>query len=111
MAVITPVSPAVAGSVITTATPGTDSIPCAQYNVVFLVIWSVSTGAPTLTIADPTSQAPAGLAFTASSMTVAVTAAQRKVVRLDCGRWRDVNGNINYTTATAGDALVFAVGI
>lgn len=111
MATVTPVSPAVAGTVITPVTPGADSIPCSAFNIVFLHIWSVSTGTPTLTIADPTSQAPAGLSFTASSMNVSVTAAQRKVVRLDCGRWRDVNGNINYTTATPGDALVWAEGI
>lgn len=111
MAVLTPVAPSVIGTTATTITPGSDSIPALAYRFVLLVVMS-TTGTPTITVDDPTSQAPAGtgVQFNADVQLV-LGAGQTKVMRLDCARFRDVNGNINYTTATPGDARVFAVGI
>lgn len=113
MATITPVSPAVAGTVSTTQalTSGADVIPASAYNLIFLILRSVSTGTPTTTIDDPTSQTPSGAQAFNPDVQVTLTAAQTKIVRLDCGRFRDVNGNINITTTTPGDAVVSAIGI
>lgn len=112
MATLTPVAPSVVGNAITTITPGSDAIPAAAYRWVLLVARSVSTGTPTITVDDPTSVAPAGTGVTFNpDVTLTLTAGQTKVMRLDCARFRDANGNINYTTATPGDAVVYAIGI
>lgn len=111
MATLTPVAPSVIGGVATSITPGADSIPARAYRFVLLVV-SSTTGTPTITVDDPTSQAPAGtgVQFNPDAQVV-LAAGQTKVMRLDCARFRDVNGNINYTTASPGDARVFAIGI
>lgn len=114
MATLTPVAPNVVGVAVTPITPGSDVIPASPYRKVLLVLRSVATGLPIITIDDPTSQAPPGTlvgAFNAD-VTVTVTAAQTKVMELDCNRFRDSSGNINYTTSgTIGDGVVYAIGI
>jgi uncharacterized spore protein YtfJ len=106
------IGPSVIGSAVTPITPGSDSIAASAYGVVFLVVRSVSTGTPTITVDDPTSQGPAGtgVSFNPDAQ-LTLTAGQTKVMRLDCARFRDANGNINYTTATPGDAVVYAIGV
>lgn len=114
MATITPIVPGVVATVATpqALTAGADVIPCSQYNIIFLVLRSVSTGTPTVTVDDPTSSAPAGTGVTFNPDPQAVlTAAQQKVMRLDTARFRDASGNINITTATPGDAVAYAIGI
>jgi|SRR5687768_15281353 len=111
MATLTPINTTVNGNLITPITPGADAIPCSQYRYVTLVARSASTGTPTITVDDPTSSAPAGTGVTFNAdVTLTLTAGQLKSMRLDCARFRDANGNINYTTATPGDSVVYALG-
>lgn len=112
MATIPIISPAVTSTAVVPITPtASDTIPCAQYNLVFLVIVS-STGTPNVSVTDPTAVAPAGLTFTDNTVdSGALTAGQTKVMRLDAQRFRDVNGNINVSTATPANSTVYAIGI
>lgn len=110
MATLTPINPTLAGVVVTPITPGSDTIPALAYTSIELVLRSVSTGAPTITINDPTSVSPSGAVAFNPDVTLAVTAGQLKVARFPCSRFRDENGNITYTTATPGDAVVYAIG-
>lgn len=112
MSTITPVKPGVVGQVITPATPtASDVIPARAYRFVVLVAVS-TTGTPTITVDDPTSQAPSGtgVQFNAD-VTLTLTAGQVKAQRLDCARFRDVNGNINITTSSPANSTVYALGI
>lgn len=113
MATLTPVGLGLVGTVITPITPGTDSIPAGSYSNIILIARSVSTGAPTITIDDPTSVNPPGSLVTPGNfdVTLALTAGQLKAIVIPTGRFKDASGNINYTTATPGDAVVYALGI
>jgi hypothetical protein len=112
MATITPIQSGVAGTLVTPVAPtASDTIPASAYNYVDLVFQS-TTGTPTMTIDDPTSANPSGTLVQAGNfdVTVALTAGQTKVVRLDCARFRDPNGNINIITSTPANSTVFAIG-
>jgi hypothetical protein len=112
MATLTPIGAGIVGTLVTPITPGTDSIPAGAYSNIIFVARSVSTGAPTITFDDPTSVAPAGTGVTFNpDAQLVLTAGQLKTMILPTGRFKDANGNINYTTATPGDAVVFAIGI
>jgi len=107
------ITPNVVGVAPAPITPGADSIVAGPFQQVLLVLRSVSTGTPTITVDDPTSPTPAGTLASPfnADVTLTVSAGQTKVMLLDCNRFRDFTGNINYTTATPGDALVYAIGI
>lgn len=112
MATITPVKPGVVGQVVTPVTPAaTDVIPAAAYRFIVLVAVS-STGTPTITVDDPTSQAPAGtgVQFNPDAQ-LSLTAGQSKVMRIDCARFRDTNGNINISTTSPTNSTIYVVGI
>lgn len=113
MAVLTPVGLALVGSVIVPITPGADSIPAGSYSYIIFIARSVSTGAPTITFTDPTTVNPPGTLVTPGNFnaTLVLTAGQLKAIIIPTGRFKDANGNINYTTATPGDAVVYAIGV
>lgn len=113
MATLTPIAPNVIGVTVTPITPGSDSIPVGGYRFIDLVLRSVATGVPIITVDDPTSAAPDGTLVSAFNpdVTITVTAAQLKVTRLPVGRFANSAGNIVYTTAAPGDAVVYAIGI
>lgn len=111
MATLTPVGAGIVGTLVAPITPGADSIPAGPYSFIMFIARSVSTGAPTITFDDPTSQAPSGTGVTFNpDVQLVLTAGQQKVMILPTGRFKDASGNINYTTATPGDAVVYAVG-
>lgn len=111
MATLTPLSPTRTGVVATPITPGSDSIPCGSYRAVILVVRSVSTGTPTITVDDPTSVSPDGATQFDPDVSMTLTAGQLKLFKLDTSRFRNSAGNITYTTATPGDAVVYAIGV
>lgn len=112
MATLTPTAPGVPVSTLTPVTPNaTDQIDARSYTVIFLVIVS-STGTPTVTVTDQISAAPAGLTFSGNTVSSgALTAGQTKVMRLDCSRFRDVNGFIQLATASPANSTYYAIGI
>lgn len=112
MSTITPVAPGVPVSTITPVVPSaTDQIDARSYTVIFLVIAS-STGTPTVTVTDQISAPPAGLAFSGQTVSSgALSAGQTKAMRLDCSRFRDVNGMIQIATATPANSTIYAIGV
>ena len=103
MSTLTPVAPSVIGAAPTTILPtASDTIPCAAYRWVLLIVRTGGTNTYAGTVDDPTSVAPAGTGVTfnpdVSTGTVATSSA--KALRLDCARFRDVNGNITITSSS-----------
>lgn len=111
MTALAPTVPAVVAAAPTTIVPtAADTIPCSQFNVVFLVIRTGATNTYLGTIDDPTSQNPAGTLTQAGNFDVTtgtVPISSTRVMRLDCGRFRDINGNINIVSSStfAGTTL------
>jgi hypothetical protein len=113
MATITPVQSGVNAPVVVPSVPsnGADVIPAGSYNYVDLLIQS-TTGTPTIVVDDPTSLNPGGTLVASGNfdLTVALTAGQVKLLRLDCSRFRDASGNINITTTTPANSTILAIG-
>lgn len=113
MGTITPINPNVTGQVVVPATPAaSDVIPALAYREVILVLTS-TTGTPTVTVDDPTSQAPSGTLAAPFNpdVTLAVTTGQSKVQKLSCARFRDSSGNINISTATPANSTLIVIGV
>lgn len=103
MTTLNPIAPSVNSNTVTPITPtAADSIPCSAYRWVLLVVRTGATNTYLGTIDDPTSQAPSGtgVTFNADVTTGTVPISTVKSIRLDCARFRDVNGNINITSSS-----------
>lgn len=113
MATITPVAASVIGTVVAPATPtANDVIPASAYNYIHLIIQS-STGTPTVTVTDQTSQNPPGTLVQSGDfdVTATLTSGQTRIMRLDCARFRDGSGNINIATTNPANSTIMAVGL
>ena len=102
MTTLTPLAPSVAGAAPNSITPtAADTIPCAAYRWILLIVRTGGTNTYAANIDDPVSQSPsAATAFNPDIATGTVAISSAKAFRLDCARFRDANGNINITSSS-----------
>lgn len=102
MATITPVVPGMVATAVNAITPtATDTIPCAAYRAVILVVRTGGTNTYTGKVDDPSSVGPVGATSFDPDLTVgSVPISSARAVFLDCARFRDSNGSINITSSS-----------
>lgn len=113
MAALNVYNPQVGGTTPTpTALTAADTIPVSTTGLYIIVVRNTTASILTVTVDDPTSQAPEGSAgFNPDvAVTVPITTGE-KLIRLRASRFRDASGNINLAnTNPAAGTTAYVIG-
>lgn len=85
-----------------------DTIAVQPTSKYLLHIKNANAGTVSVVITDPNSQSPAGATAYNASVTISIPTGTERLIVLDSGRFRDVNGNITLTF-TPNASVTYAI--